>query len=111
MSVRQKVIIPANEYDHLSYIADVVEGISIPRLAEIAQAERDGRLVVLQKTEPFDCKHCKHLRPSDKTKRLFCSYHSEGGNDYETYADDYCSYFERAESALEKMKGANDGHD
>lgn len=48
MSVsRQMLVIPADEYSHLSHIADMVDGIPDDRLAEIAQAERDGRLVVL----------------------------------------------------------------
>ena len=71
------------------------------------QAEVEGRAVVLPcKVEPFDCQHCKHLSPSDKTNRLFCSYHSEGEHQYEVYRDDYCSDFERAEAeaALEEVE-------
>jgi hypothetical protein len=49
----------------------------------------------------FDCEHCKHLKPSNKTNRLFCSYHSEGEHQYEVFKDEYCSYFERAESSRE----------
>lgn len=45
--------------------------------------------------EIFDCAHCKHIKPSDKTNRLFCTYHSEYDCQYETYPNDYCSYFER----------------
>ena len=44
---------------------------------------------------PFNCGCCQHLRPSEKTNRMFCSYHSENGCDYEVFLDDYCSYFER----------------
>ena len=85
---------------------ELIDGIPNDRLREIAAAERKGRCVVLQKTEPFNCGHCKHLQPSDKTNRLFCTYHSENGVDYETFANDYCSYFERAEAALaEKGEG------
>lgn len=47
------------------------------------------------KEADFDCEHCKHLKPSDKTNRLFCSYHSEGEHQYEVFRDEYCSYFER----------------
>ena len=53
------------------------------------------------KEADFDCEHCKHLKPSNKTNRLFCSYHSEGEHQYEVFKDEYCSYFERAESSRE----------
>lgn len=49
------------------------------------------------KEADFDCEHCKHLKLSNKTNRLFCSYHSEGEHQYEVFKDEYCSYFERAE--------------
>ncbi len=45
-----------------------------------------------------NCEHCRHMTPSNKTNRLFCSYHSEGEHQYEVFSDEYCSYFERAES-------------
>lgn len=129
MSVRQKVIIPANEYDHLSYIADVVEGISIPRLSEIAQAERDGRLVVL----PCKVGDTVYVLPNytaywddiEETKITGAAQFMYGGKASNQVVTSLCLCFiwERdfgvrlfltraeAESALEKMKGANDGHD
>ena len=73
------------------------------------QAEVEGRAVVLPcKVEPFDCQHCKHLSPSDKTNRLFCSYHGEGEHQYEVYLDDYCSNFERAEAEAAIQEGGQD---
>lgn len=79
--------------------------IPLDRLETICAAEKDGRCVVLPcKKEPFDCQHCKHLRPSDITNRLFCSYHSEGENVYEVFANDCCSDFERAEAEAKEGK-------
>ena len=86
------------EYEDILY-ADGTPRITLDRLRELVQADSEGRAVVLPcKVEPFDCQHCKHLSPSDKTNRLFCSYHGEGEHQYEVYLDDYCSYFERAEA-------------
>ena len=51
--------------------------------------------------EPFNCGCCKHLEPSPKTNRLFCSYHTENGCAYEVFRDDCCSYFERSEEATQ----------
>ena len=45
----------------------------------------------------YKCENCKHLSESEKTNRLYCSYHSEG-HLYEVYKDEYCSYFEKLES-------------
>lgn len=49
------------------------------------------------------CEHCKHVEPSDKTNRLFCSYHSEGEYQREIFKDDYCNYFELAEANREDL--------
>ena len=45
----------------------------------------------------FICENCKHIVKSEVTNKLFCSYHSEGEYQYETYKGDYCSYFDRME--------------
>lgn len=65
-------------------------------LKKYKQAEADGRLIIKNNNEVYKCKNCKHLEPSKITNRLYCSYHSEGDNQYETYKDDYCSYFEKS---------------
>lgn len=76
----------------------ITDGVGITRLEEICKAEADGRLVIKEKNSNFyKCKNCRHLSPSENTNRLYCSYHSENGNEYETSKDDYCSDFERLE--------------
>ena len=54
-----------------------------------------------QEKPPFNCGHCKHLLRSDRTNKMFCTYHSDGEMQYVTYPDDYCSYFERSIAELE----------
>jgi hypothetical protein len=44
------------------------------------------------------CATCASCKPSDKTNRLFCIYHGEYDHEHETYADDYCSNWERKEA-------------
>lgn len=36
------------------------------------------------------CKDCTYLRESDKTNRLFCTYHGDS-YEFETQPNDYCS--------------------
>ena len=72
----------------------LIYNIPLDRLEEICKAEADGRLIIKHDNEVYKCKNCKHLLPSEITNRLYCSYHGEGDNQYETYKDDYCSYFE-----------------
>lgn len=57
-----------------------------------------------QEKPPFNCGYCKHLLRSDRTNKMFCTYHSEGGSQYVTYPDDYCSYFERSIAELEAVE-------
>lgn len=40
------------------------------------------------------CENCKHIQESETTNRLWCSYHSEGEYEYETYKNHYCSDYE-----------------
>lgn len=42
----------------------------------------------------YKCQNCQNLVESEYTNRLFCSYHSEGEYQHETFLDDYCNYFE-----------------
>lgn len=42
----------------------------------------------------YKCQNCQNLVESEHTNKLFCSYHSEGEYQHETFLDDYCSYFE-----------------
>ena len=72
--------------DDNDYLQDGYVCLAVSPIAEIAEPEK----------EIFDCQHCKHLLLSDKTNRLFCSYHGEGEHQYEVFKDDYCSYFERS---------------
>ena len=84
------------------------------RCKELTKRERVNAQSV-KKEADFDCEHCKHLKPSNKTNRLFCSYHSEGEHQYEVFKDEYCSYFERAESSkkdncISEGEGFSCGH-
>ena len=58
-------------------------------------AIRELESIKWQKKQRFCCEYCKHIFESQKTNRLYCSYHSDGEIQYETFKDDYCSYFER----------------
>ena len=51
-------------------------------------------LTPTQDGQSFCCEYCKHMVPSGRMNRLYCLYHSEGGNQYETHLEDYCSYYE-----------------
>lgn len=42
----------------------------------------------------YKCQNCQNLVESEYTNRLFCSYHSDGEYQHETFLDDYCNYFE-----------------
>ena len=64
------------------------------RLAKYEDAEEERKSAIIKK-ESFRCENCKHLLESENTNRLWCSYHSDGEYQHETYKDDYCSYFER----------------
>lgn len=75
---------------------------------ELADLLLENGVIVLgykdEKSGFYKCENCRHLSPSEITNRLFCTYHSEGENWYETYKDDYCSDFERKEKSVEGLK-------
>ena len=85
---------------------NITANIPLDRLEEMCKAERDGRLKISSQTADFyKCENCRHLSPSEITNRLFCTYHSECENWYETYKDDYCSDFERKEKTEVENNG------
>lgn len=49
----------------------------------------------MQRYTDQTCATCASCKPSDETNRLFCIYHGEYYHEHETYADDYCSNWER----------------
>ena len=57
--------------------------------------ERELESIKWQKKQRICCEYCKHMVPSEIMNRLYCSYHSDGEIQCETFKDDYCSYFER----------------
>ena len=59
-------------------------------LQKIALAELDKE----GEKGTYKCQNCQNLVESEYTNRLFCSYHSEGEYQHETFLDDYCNYFE-----------------
>ena len=73
------------EFDQLNLVTDALN-----KLADYE--DKEEYLITAKKL--YHCENCKHITESEKTNRLYCSYHSEGEYRYETYKDDYCSYFE-----------------
>ena len=41
--------------------------------------------------EVVRCKDCRYCLESDKTNRIFCTYHGDG-IEFEAYPNDYCSH-------------------
>lgn len=54
----------------------------------------DVAVALLKNQISMCCSNCKYLLASENLNRLYCSYHSDGEIQFQTFEDDFCSYFE-----------------
>lgn len=81
-----------NETAMRDKIAEIIRNarMNANPLAQVGYAEADALIANGVILPPCRCKDCAYLRESDKTNKMFCTYHGDYYK-FETFPNHYCS--------------------